>query len=447
MAGLSQRQTEFESVATTPATTEQANEVFFKRVRSYVDAHDQDQQYKMEIHELQKKADGYASKLWRVKTKAGVKNSTCGDGAAISYNYSFQYGHYETKVATKLEKTLDKHLNLRSNEQVQVAFEESDCRLWIEDHIATFLSSVAWVNETQPDDNSTPIPSPGSYQQFLLHLKGYLDILFHFERSVRRRPDFEVGTETEAKSEAEEEGEELKADKSPSSRSSQSDNGSEGSADASSSVLQSIHSWISLLAAALLRHGGYLDYEYLTFQVLRTRHIKSWAANFIQCNLPHTWSKGFQDFYITELELVLCGSSLYRQATLHPIDAFSEATLIEPSDLDEEDYSAILDQLDVTLFFDRLLHEHKEVYRNNESYHLEEPSERAALQLFTTIRHLFDIHLRALERLKKFGVISKRIAQLLCQLTTILGDHLPDLGSIFCNAEFTGNGTVSTLNR
>ncbi|KAF9362462.1 Ectopic P granules protein 5 [Mortierella sp. NVP85] len=400
----------------------------------------------MQIHELQKKADGYASKLWRVKTKTVVKNTTCGDGAAISHNYSFQYGHYETKVAAKLEKTLDKHLSLRSIQQIQVAFEESDSRLWIEDHIATFLSSAAWANETQPD-NSTSIDFHGSCQQFLMHVRGYLAILFHFERSVRRRPDFGARAETEANSETEAEEEELKTDKSPSNRSSQSDRRSEDSVDASNSVLQSIHGWISLLAATLLRHGSYLDYEYLTFQVLRTRRIKSWAATFIQCNVPTTWSKAFQDFYITELELVLCGGPLYKQASSHPIDAFSEAALIEPSDLEEDDYSAILDQLDVTLFFDRLLHEHKEIDNNNESYRLEEPSERLALQLFTTIRHMFDILLRALERLKKFSLISKRIAQLLCQLMTILADHLPDLGSMFCNTGPIEDGIVSAFKR
>ncbi|KAF8936033.1 Ectopic P granules protein 5 [Dissophora ornata] len=407
---------------------------FLDRMRSYEAAHEAVQQSRLAIFNLQQKAKGYASKLWMVQTKSEVAKASCGDGATISHNYSYQYGHHEPEVVTKLKKSLNRIFKQKTKSLVRNQFEEASCRLWIQDHIATFLNSVQGKNdagntETEQESRGTP-RRRSSNTRDLERVKGYLDILFQFERSARRQPDFETDA-GKRKAEGILENPAVTLDEPK----------DEPEGSKSNSILQSIQGWIALLAAALLQYGSFLEREYLTIQVLRSRQVAGWAANFIQCDIPTTWSDQFQNFYISELELVLCGTSLCRKEPL------SDMALVLGSELEEEDYLALLDQLDLTLFFNRVLIEHKEMHSNDGSILQRELSQRAAIRLLTTTRRLFDIVIHSLRRLTTFPVVSKRISQMLCQLAQILGDYLLVLGPMGSNMQHNKINDQVTLSR
>ncbi|KAG0291624.1 Ectopic P granules protein 5 [Linnemannia gamsii] len=353
------------------------------------------------------KAKGYASKLWAVQTKSEIATATCGDGATIAHNYSYQVGQHEPKVAEKLKKALARLHKQRTKSLLRMQFEESSSRLWIQDHIAEFLNSVHWTSDSETG---------------LQRARRYLDILFHFERSVRRQPDFDMATE------------ERQADATGSGASVSSPDEAATRAEVSissattNSILRSIHGWIDLLAAAVLAFGGFEEREHLIVQVLRSRQVFSWATVYVQCNTPTTWSRDFEDFYLTELQLVICGSALLdRKATKEPV---SDMILDIGSTLDEDDCSALLDQMDVAVFFNRLLDEHSEMHSYDGTLYQKDLSEREALQALATTRHIFDILLRGLERRIGFPMVAKRLSQTLCQLAQILGDHLLVLGPI-----------------
>ncbi|KAF9114192.1 Ectopic P granules protein 5 [Mortierella sp. AM989] len=325
-------------------TKEEETDIFYEHMRSYETAHETIQQSKLAIFNLQQKAKGYASKLWIVQTKSEVAKASCGDGATISHNYSYRFGHHEPEVATKLKKSLNRLFKQRTKSLVRMQFEETSHQLWIQNHIATFLNDIVWVKEdsnsgAKRDVDRTPRTWNSSNERDLKRAKCYLDTLFHFERSVRRQPDFDK---------------EVEERKGTDGMASKPDNSARDSMSVpTNSILQSIQRWIVVLAAALLQHGGYMDYEYLTVQVLRTRQVSGWAANLIQCSVPTVWSNAYQDFFITELELVLCGSTPRSWS----LQGSSESALKPELDLgsifEEDDYLTLLDQLDEEV--DRIL--------------------------------------------------------------------------------------------
>ncbi|KAG0306256.1 hypothetical protein BGZ98_002722 [Dissophora globulifera] len=432
---LPQRLAKYEGSSTSTRLYDDDDNSFMDRMRSYEAAHEAVQQSKLAIFNLQQKAKGYASKLWMVQTKTEIVKATCGDGAIISHNYSYQYGHHKPEIVTKLKKSLERIVRQKTKSLTRVQFEETSCRLWIQDHLATFLNGIVWkdktdIGRTKQDLGRTPRVEGTKNQQDLERIKGYLDILFQFEKNVRRQPDFGA----EAK--------ERKSQNTSESLTIRHDGQDEEPETArTNSILQSIHDWIALLAATLLQHGGFTDYEYLTIQVLRRRKVANWAACFVQCTVPSTWTSAFQDFYITELELVLCGTSLHHKKSL------SEGALTLGSDLEEEDYLAILDQLDLTLFLNRLLIEHKAMHDNDGSILKGDISQRTALRLLATTRHVFDVLIRSLQLLIAFPMVLKRLSQILCQLAQILGDHLLVLGPMEFNARSRGAAFPIALDR
>ncbi|KAF8942785.1 Ectopic P granules protein 5 [Haplosporangium gracile] len=404
---LPRRLSDYERSSVTHSVDDSNNDAFFRHLKSYEVAYEAVQQSHLAIFNLQQKAKGYASKLWAVQTKSEIAKSTCGDGATIAHNYSYQVGQHEPKVAEKLKKSLARLHKQRTKSLLRMQFEESSSRLWVQDHIVEFLNSVHWKSNNEAG---------------LQRARIYLDILFHFERSVRRQPDFNIATE------------ERQADATGSGTSVSSSDEAVTRADESissattNSILRSIHGWIDLLVAAVLAFGGYEEREHLIMQVLRARQVSSWATSYVQCNPPTMWSAGFEEFYLTELQLVLCGSASLNHKAIKEL-----VTDMSPeigSTLDEDDYSALLDQMDVAVFFNRLLDEHGGMHNYDGTLFQKDLSEREALQALTTTRRIFDILLRGLERHIGFPVVAKRLSQMLCQLAQILGDHLLVLGPI-----------------
>jgi hypothetical protein len=179
-----------------------------------------------------------------------------------------------------------------------------------------------------------------------------------------------------------------------------------------------------------------LDYEYLTIQTLRAREISDWAASFVQCSVPEVWSSAYQDYYITELQLILCGSKLYNHEMKKTGGGDIMQTEIElGSSFLEDDYMILIDQLDIAVFLNRLLQEHKEMHNGSGTLFQRGISERLELRLLATVRCFFDIILHGLQRLKGFSSVSKRLSQLLCQLSQILGDYLLVLGPMEYNKQ------------
>ncbi|KAG0337685.1 Ectopic P granules protein 5, partial [Podila horticola] len=379
----------------------------YEHTRSYEVAYEAVQQSKLAIFGLQQKAKGYASKLWTVQTKSDVVKATCGDGATISHTFSYQVGQHDSDVATKLKKALNRAFKQRTKSLVRLQYEEASCRLWIQEHISEFLNTVAWDKSAPGIQHFT-----ATHKQGLEQIKEYLDVLFQFERSVRRQPDLDPVVEERS--------------------SVLGGNENHTGARQANSIIRSIHDWIVLLGTTLLEHGGIINQEYLVLQVIQSSQFTEWPlATLIQCETPKIWTNTFQDNYLTTLQLVLCGTASIRSAV------FPEflANINLGSTLDEDDYLAILDQMDVTLFFNRLLMEHKEMHSQDGTLYQKELSERTAFKLLAATHHLFNIVVFGLQRLTKFSVVSKRIAQLLCQLSQILGDHLLVLGPISSNRE------------
>lgn len=404
---LPRRLSDYERSSVVHSVDDSNNDAFFHHLKSYEVAFEAVQQSHLAIFNLQQKAKGYASKLWAVQTKSEIAKATCGDGATIAHNYSYQVGQHEPKVAEKLKKSLSRLHKQRTKSLLRMQFEESSNRLWIQDHIAEFLNSVPWKSDSEAGLQIT---------------RRYLDILFHFERSVRRQPDFDRATgEGQAGVAGSDASVSLLDDSVTSLEESVS-------SAATNSILRSIHGWIDLLAGALLAFGGFEEREHLIVQVLRSRQVANWATNYVQCNPPTMWSQDFEEFYLTQLQLVLCGSTpLGHEATK---EAVSDMSLDIGLTLDEDDCSALLDQMDVPVFFNRMLDEHSGMHSYDGTLYQRDMSEREALQALTTTRRIFDILLRGLERRIGFTVVAKRLSQTLCQLAQILGDHLLVFGPI-----------------
>ncbi|KAF9188713.1 Ectopic P granules protein 5 [Haplosporangium sp. Z 767] len=423
-------------------THDQDCEALYDHLQRYEAAHEAVQQSRLAVFHLQQKAKEYASKLWVVQSKSEVAKASCGDGATISHTYRFQYGHHEPDIATKLKKALGRLFKQRSKTLVRTQYEETSARLWIQDHIAALLNNVVWEQETGKERG--PKTGNTSNTHDLERLRHFLDILFLFERNVRRQPDFDAATEEQ---------ESGPTNLNRSSSLPLLDNQAEADPDNSqrNSIIRSLQDWISLLAGTLLQYGRNIDYEYLAIQVLRSRQVARWATCFIQCNVPVVWSSAFQDFYITQLQLVLCGTSPPNPRFASNRESFSntnaDAELALGSNLDEDDYLAILDQMDVPLFFHRLLIEHKEMHIRNGTLYQTELAERTAIRLLAATRHIFDVVIFGLSRLIRFPVLSKRISQMLCQLSQILGDNLLVLGPMASSLQVSKTSFPISLGR
>jgi len=385
---------------------------FVTKMRSFETAYEAVQQCRLALFSLERKAKGYASKLWTVQSKSELAKATCGDGATMSHTYTYQYGHHEPEVAIKLQKSLSRLFKQRTKYLMRMQFEETSCKLWIQDHLSSYLSTIKDKEKYQERD--------------LKRITDYLDILFTFERSARRQPDFDRLAEERA----------LAKNKSPDP--STPENNAEAVDDDDeadrpvNAILQSIHDWIALMAAPLLHRGSFQEAEYLIIQVLRSRRVSTWAIQLIQCSVPANWSSGYQEFYLTVLQLVLCGTSLpkARLSALPAPNLGMDSLLVLRSGLDETDYLAILDQMDVTLFLNQLLLEHKGMHNQVDTLFQTNVSKQKMLRLFAATRHFFDVFFDGLQGLTKFGVASRRVGQLLCQLTQILGDYLLVLGPL-----------------
>ncbi|KAG0054232.1 Ectopic P granules protein 5 [Gryganskiella cystojenkinii] len=402
------------SSGTTPQDSEMG--AFVTKMRSYETAYESVQQCRLALFNLEQKAKGYARKLWTVQSKSEVAKASCGDGATISHTYTYQYGHHEPEVALKLQKSLNRLFKQRTKHLVRMQFEETSCKLWIQDHLSSYLRVLKETGQCQEID--------------LQRITGYLDVLFGFERSARRQPDFDPLVEGNT------------GDKTSSPAPSNSileQAGPEDGTDApTNAILRSMQDWITLMAASLLHFGSFKESEYLIVQVLRSRRISKWAVSLIQCSVPTNWSVGYQEFYLTTLQLVLCGTSTpfsRLSSALESTTDLGQSSL--GSGLDEDDYLAILDQVDVTLFFNRLLLEHKDMFNQGGTLFQTDVSNRTTLRLFAATRHFFDVLLHGLQVLIKFSVASRRVAQMLCQLAQIFGDHLLVLGPMSKNAQYS----------
>ncbi|KAG0354962.1 Ectopic P granules protein 5 [Podila minutissima] len=356
-------------------TQDSRTTALYEHTRSYEVAYEAVQQSKLTIFGLQQKAKGYASKLWTVQTKSDVVKATCGDGATISHTFSYQVGKHDSEIATKLKKSLNRAFKQRTKSLVKLQYEEASCRLWIQEHISEFLNTVMWDKSAPGIQHFT-----ATHKQGLEQIKEYLDVLFQFERSARRQPDFDPGVEDR------------------SSDLNRAENHT--TTGQSNSIIRSIHDWIILLGTTLLEHCGVIDQEYLVLQVVQSSQFTDWPlAALIQCEAPKIWTNTFQDNYLTTLQLVLCGTASIRSTVLPE----SLAKINLGSALDEDDYLAILDQMDVTLFFSRLLVEHKEMHSQDGTLYQKELSERTAFKLLAATHHLFNVVIFGLQRLTKFS--------------------------------------------
>ncbi|GJJ71874.1 ectopic P granules protein 5 [Entomortierella parvispora] len=406
---------------------------FVAKMRSFETAYEAVQQCRLALFNLERKAKGYASKLWTVQSKSEVAKATCGDGATMSHTYTYQYGHHEPEVAVKLQKSLNRLFKQRTKYLIRMQFEETSCKLWIQDHLSSYLSTIKNREHYSESD--------------LGRITNYLDILFSFERSARRQPDFDSLAEEHA----------LARIKSPDPSTPENDDEAALEEDEAgrptNAIFQSIHDWIVLMAAPLLHRGSFKEAEYLVIQVLRSRRVSTWGIQLIQCSIPAKWSSAYQEYYLTVLQLVLCGASLPK-ARLADVPESGHGTgpsLELCSGLGEADYLAILDQMDIAPFLNQLLLEHKDMHSHISTLFQTNVSKQKMFRLFAATRHLFDVLFNGLERLTTFGVASRRLAQLICQLTRILGDHLLVLGPLSsdirqntCNSSASPSATIQS---
>ncbi|KAF9586744.1 Ectopic P granules protein 5 [Lunasporangiospora selenospora] len=223
-------------------------------MRSFESAHEAEQQSKLAIYNLQQKAKGYASKLWAVQSKSEIVTATCGDGATASHTYTFQYGHQEPEVAEKLKKTLGRMLKHRTRSLLRIQFEETTNRLWIQDHLVSLLSEFTGVNHHEPSVQQNLNPSQPGIQR----IKKYIDILFQFERSARRQPEFDEDMDVLTGQ--------------PSKNPVNLENSTKTTSQ-SNMFLQSVQRWIIQLAAVLLHYGDFVDKEYLILHYISSPTI------------------------------------------------------------------------------------------------------------------------------------------------------------------------------
>ncbi|KAG0228651.1 Ectopic P granules protein 5, partial [Actinomortierella wolfii] len=382
------------------------NNDLYDYMNAYERASASAQQTNLALFRLQQKAKGYAGKLWTVRTKTEVVQAACADGATISHSYSYQIGNYEPDMAAKLKKSLQRLMVKKSRLLVRQKFEEMTCRLWIEDKISSVLNNASWATQ----DHHKERRDSDMFREDLEIVKKYLDVLFYFERTVRRQPDFDDGDKETL--------EEIKTEKTSSDAENADGTGAADDADQSpNGVILSIRRWITLLVAAILEYGNYSDRIYLLMHVFRSRHAATWSATFLQCTIPKHWSDPFLDYYLLQYSLILCGPS--------PLTTKEEGvTLLWGQNLDEDDYLAIIDQLDIPIFFQRLVDHYCSPSSSNSGKVHRGYVERRCLRVLAICHSMFDWTITGLERHLQYPVMAKRLVQTLCQLCQILGDHL-----------------------
>ncbi|KAG0254083.1 Ectopic P granules protein 5 [Actinomortierella ambigua] len=421
-SGLSKK--ELRDLFIPPSDTTQALSAFERRSKmavhhsdlyDYMNAYERAsasiQQTKVALFQLQQKAKGYAGKLWTVQTKTEVVQATCADGATISHSYSYQVGNFEPDMAAKLKKSLLRLKVKKARLLVRQQFEETTCRLWIEDKLSAMLNGASWAAKDQQRETLDPT----IVRKDLETVKAYLDVLFYFERTVRRQPDFDDEQHGNL------EGTDQKVVGDDKAVDGDNDAANTSATDEKSlppnTVMQSIRRWITMLVAVVLEYGDYDDRIYLLMHVFRSRHAASWSATFLQCAVPKHWSDPFLDFYLLQYALVLCGPS--SSATKE-----EGVTLLWGHNFDEDDYLAIIDQLDIPVFFQRLVDHYCSSSSSNSGKIHQGYVERRCLRVLAICHSLFDWTITGLERRLQYPVMAKRLVQTLCQLCQILGDHL-----------------------
>lgn len=384
-------------------------DAFYARVRDFEKAHGEVQTTRLAIYKLQNTARNIASRTWMIESKTEVTQAKCGDGADITHTYSYQVAKYQASESSRLAKVLTKLREESNTRLYRFMYESKLAKLWVQNYIDDFIwdSPVyqACADDVQLAELSSKV-EPNQFREEVSKLKHMLDVLFYFEITAKRRIDFESRQQETPEDE-----------KGP---------GVDGEGEQAISVfVRDIRGWISHLASALLRVATNSDRRFIFLHALRCNGIAEWGAGLIQCPLPDKWTDNFVDEYLLLIHLLLNPTDNHGGGELGP--SISEKSKRTPV-LSEDDYLVILDQFNVPAFFDRLVTEHLLRSKDADSVPLNRTADRFLLRLFAVSNDLLRTLTCALSifPLQQFPNLIKRVAQIISQVSRILGSQISE---------------------
>ncbi|KAJ3105254.1 Ectopic P granules protein 5 [Phlyctochytrium planicorne] len=389
------------------ATHFPVGDIFFERIKEYEHSLLESGRSKMKLQVLITNASSIASRVWTLRKTSSTQDDRCGDNNRIRHTYTSEDSVLNQEELTALGTVLSSLREETHYKYKTSLFKAKLVKLWIQNHLDEFLTNfnpdLAVRGQPDASDKDT--------------LKHFLDILFFFERKSFVRQSLDdpaISTQVDW---------------------------------TVSPFSKDIRGWITHLMSALLPAATFDDQRYILLHYLRTEGISRWGASFIQWPIPKPWSEAFLSHYLTvihailspieeveeamkhkEFELSQIRDSLKQLETLDWIvvdekDLDQELHSAKTTIIDEDDYLALMDQLNSMPIFISYLQEalagQIHGYSPNEVDNL-------FLHIFAVTSHLHSSLSQGLNlfSFRQYPFMIKRIAQLITDISRSLCDFL-----------------------
>ncbi|KAJ3207928.1 hypothetical protein HDU67_007123 [Dinochytrium kinnereticum] len=394
-------------------------DIFFDRVKEYEQALRESSRSKVRLQVLLSTASSLAIKVWTLRKISSHAEDRCLDSIKVRHIFNSEVSVLNEAELSELDAVLASIRHETFSQSKTNLFKGKLIRLWIQNHIDEFLSSIASEEAEARFKKKMSLEVADSDA-----LKHFIDILFFFERK-----SFYRTTEEE--------------------------NGKDAADVCATPFVKDVRGWITHLLSAFLSRASLEDQRYILLHYLRTEGIGRWGASFIQWPLPRPWTEIYLSHYLTVLHAVLSPIEEIEQAlkvkefeiaqirdslklledldwiVIDEDDIEEELSPLKATILDEDDYLALLDQLNTMPIFISYLQE--ALSGQIHMFSVDTNIDNLFLHIFAVTNHIQNSLSRGLSLFssKHYPFMIKRVAQLATDVSRSLGDFLNSNMSIW----------------
>ncbi|KAI8852712.1 hypothetical protein BC829DRAFT_440570 [Chytridium lagenaria] len=376
-------------------------DIFFDRLKAYELALIESARSKVRLQVLISSASSLATKVWTLRKIPSHAEDRCFDGVKVRHIFTSEVSVLNEPEVKELDTVLASIRHETFAQNKRAIFKSKLIKLWIQNHIDESLSSLVG------EEAEARLRRKEAFSDIEKEtLKHFLDVLFFFERKSFFRTNDEGVPDSDA-----------------------------GEVCATPFV-KDVRGWITHLMSAFLSRATLEDQRYILLHYLRTEGIGRWGASFIQWPLPKPWTETYLSHYLTVLNAVLSpveeveevlkvkqfeiaeirdGLKLLEDLdwiVVDDRDVEEELSPVKATILDEDDYLALLDQLNTMPIYISYLQE--ALSGQIHSFSVETDIDSLFLHIFAVTNHIQNSLSRGLSLFssKHYPFMVKRIAQL-----------------------------------
>ncbi|KAH6577454.1 hypothetical protein BASA62_000881 [Batrachochytrium salamandrivorans] len=347
---------------------------FYEKVLLYETAFKNTVRVRSQLSAARLSAKNMAGRLWTLTRTPKNASSVCSDEQLVSHTYTDEEATYDSAIEQGLVLAWNDARTLYNSHLNKALFETKMSKIWIQNTLDTFLethfkASLSMI-QTHPFSFVQDWEEINGTDRDIRQLLTYLDVLFLFERHgvptlysgsspllVPLRPHTSRGDK-------------------PSPTYPQS---AVAVDDEPSLFRKDLRSWISYVAAVVIRLGGPSAHREILLHAIRCPGIGNWGAYLIQWPLPKKWTSIWIKQYLVSLctfvgaieeleetEAQKASDVAYVNASLRRLEVEDEWVVIDqhlfspPSPrtvvfLREDDYMRILSQFNLFSMFESLM--------------------------------------------------------------------------------------------